>query len=107
MLTHTSAVSWRRIVNATWSAPANFTGRVVFRATLVEEYRVRIFPVYYMLKLSNDKFIYVLNYPFTADVLEGSDQPFHHHRRGDLQADDAERGQRGRRRRWRQENQQV
>ena len=41
-LTHTSAVSWRRLVNAAWSAPANFTGRVVFRATLVEEYRVRI-----------------------------------------------------------------
>ena len=41
-LTHTSAVSWRRLVNAAWSAPANFTGRVVFRATLVEEYRVRL-----------------------------------------------------------------
>ena len=52
-LTHTSAVSWRRQVNAAWRAPSNFTGRVVFRATLVEEYRVIIYKLLYCCILLN------------------------------------------------------
>lgn len=38
-LTHSDAAEWRRDAEALWQAPSDFTGKVRFRATIVEEYK--------------------------------------------------------------------